>query len=55
LLLEALIEACRKLLMEEFGARRVIPFGSLVEGYWHERSDLDRLKEELRGFFEQNR
>ena len=33
--------------MEEFGARRVIPFGSFVEGYWHERSDLDLAVEGL--------
>ena len=35
-------EACRRLLKERFGARRVILFGSLAgQGPWHGRSDID--------------
>lgn len=45
--LERLVEACRRVLIEEFGAKRVIPFGSFVEGFWHERSDLDLAVEGL--------
>jgi|GEM_PF-5539003 len=45
--LERLVEACRRVLMEEFGAKRVIPFGSFVEGFWHERSDLDLAVERV--------
>ncbi|MBI1986991.1 MAG: nucleotidyltransferase domain-containing protein [Nitrospinae bacterium] len=38
----AVAEACARLLRENFGARRVIPFGSVVgQGPWHENSDLD--------------
>ena len=46
--LATLIEDCRRLLIAEFGARRVIPFGSAVgDGPWHERSDLDLAVEGL--------
>ncbi len=35
-------EECKTLLKEQFGARRVILFGSLVgQGIWHDRSDID--------------
>jgi predicted nucleotidyltransferase len=44
----ALIEACRRLLEEQFGARRVIPFGSVIgTGRWHPGSDLDLAVEGL--------
>jgi predicted nucleotidyltransferase len=33
---------CSDLLQERFGAKRVIPFGSVVgHGFWHPGSDLD--------------
>lgn len=45
---EALIEACRRLLEERFGAQRVIPFGSVIgDGPWHAGSDIDLAVEEL--------
>ncbi|MFQ5857976.1 MAG: nucleotidyltransferase family protein [Anaerolineae bacterium] len=41
-------EACRRLLKERFGARRVILFGSLAgQGIWHGRSDIDLAVEGL--------
>jgi predicted nucleotidyltransferase len=41
-------QACIQLLQERFGARRVIPFGSLVgRGPWHDRSDIDLAIEGL--------
>jgi len=41
-------EACRRLLKERFGARRVILFGSLAgQGPWHGRSDIDLAVEGL--------
>lgn len=44
----AAAEACIALLKERFGARRVIPFGSLMgDGPWHESSDLDLAVEGL--------
>jgi predicted nucleotidyltransferase len=44
----AAAEACAKLLKERFGARRVIPFGSLIgRGPWHDRSDADLAVEGL--------
>jgi predicted nucleotidyltransferase len=44
----AAAEACAKMLKERFGARRVIPFGSLVgQGPWHARSDADLAVEGL--------
>ncbi len=42
---EALLvaEQCAEMLRQRFGARTVIPFGSLVgDGPWHEGSDLDQ-------------
>lgn len=45
---KALIGKYRQLLIEEFGARRVIPFGSVTGGSpWHPRSDLDIAVEGL--------
>ncbi|MBI4530415.1 MAG: nucleotidyltransferase domain-containing protein [Candidatus Latescibacteria bacterium] len=36
------VEQCAKILQERFGAQRVIPFGSLINGGpWHAGSDLD--------------
>lgn len=44
----AAAEACAQLLKTRFGARRVIPFGSLAgQGPWHERSDIDLAVEGL--------
>jgi len=44
----AAAKACIALLKERFGARRVIPFGSLIgDGPWHESSDLDLAVEGL--------
>lgn len=41
-------ERCIDLLKEEFGARRVILFGSLAEqGVWHRHSDIDLAVEGL--------
>jgi predicted nucleotidyltransferase len=41
-------EACRRLLKERFGARRVILFGSLAgQAPWHAQSDLDLAVEGL--------
>ena len=38
----ALVTRCAHLLQERFGAKRVIPFGSVVgHGTWHSGSDLD--------------
>jgi predicted nucleotidyltransferase len=38
----AAVATCTQLLKGRYGARRVIPFGSVLqEGAWHERSDLD--------------
>jgi predicted nucleotidyltransferase len=38
----ALVTQCAHLLQERFGAKRVIPFGSVVgHGTWHAGSDLD--------------
>jgi predicted nucleotidyltransferase len=48
-------EACKRLLRERFGARRVILFGSLAgQGIWHARSDVDLAVEGLASavFFE---
>jgi predicted nucleotidyltransferase len=47
---EALVvaERCAEMLRQRFGARTVIPFGSLVgDGPWHEESDLDLAVEGL--------
>jgi predicted nucleotidyltransferase len=38
---------CAKLLVEKFGAQRVYLFGSLAEGYFHLRSDIDLAIEGL--------
>jgi predicted nucleotidyltransferase len=44
----ALAERCAWVLKNRFGAKRVIPFGSVVgQGPWHERSDLDLAVEGL--------
>jgi predicted nucleotidyltransferase len=44
----AVAERCAEMLRQHFGARRVIPFGSLVgDGPWHEESDLDLAVEGL--------
>lgn len=41
-------ERCAGMLKQRFGARRVVPFGSLVgDGPWHEDSDLDLAVEGL--------
>lgn len=41
-------DRCKRLLVERFGARRVILFGSAAgRGVWHERSDLDLAVEGL--------
>ena len=41
-------EACARLLKGRFGARRVIPFGSVASpGTWHDRSDIDLAVEGL--------
>lgn len=41
-------ERCAKMLKQDFGARAVIPFGSLVgDGPWHAGSDLDLAVEGL--------
>lgn len=41
-------EACTALLKSQFGAKRVILFGSLVgQGVWHDQSDLDLAVEGL--------
>lgn len=38
----AVVDRCAQLLKDNFGAKRVIPFGSVVgQGPWHEGSDLD--------------
>lgn len=45
---QAAAKVCAALLKERFGARRVIPFGSVVgEGPWHSSSDLDLAVEGL--------
>jgi len=47
---EALLVAaqCAEMLLQRYGARRVIPFGSLVgDAPWHEGSDLDLAVEGL--------
>lgn len=45
---QAAAKACIRLLQEEYGARRVVPFGSLVgEMTWHARSDIDLAVEGL--------
>lgn len=44
----AVAERCAGVLKQRFGARAVIPFGSLVgDGPWHESSDLDLAVEGL--------
>jgi predicted nucleotidyltransferase len=44
----ALAERCAQVLKSRFGAKRVVPFGSVVgEGPWHEESDLDLAVEGL--------
>jgi len=44
----ALAQKCAKILHERFGARKVIPFGSLVgDSPWHAASDLDLAVEGL--------
>ncbi|MBI3763232.1 MAG: hypothetical protein HY260_15405 [Chloroflexi bacterium] len=44
----AAAERCARLLRERFGARRVIPFGSVRgDGPWHVKSDLDLAVEGL--------
>jgi predicted nucleotidyltransferase len=43
-----LVAACTQLLKSRYGARRVIPFGSVLEEEaWHARSDLDLAVEGL--------
>ena len=43
-----LAEECARVLMEQFGARRVIPFGSVTGASpWHSHSDLDLAVEGL--------
>jgi uncharacterized protein len=43
-----LVAVCTQLLTSRYGARRVIPFGSVLEEEaWHERSDLDLAVEGL--------
>jgi predicted nucleotidyltransferase len=38
----AIVATCTQVLISRYGARRVIPFGSVLEeSVWHERSDLD--------------
>lgn len=42
------VEQCARIMIERFGARRVIPFGSVMgDGPWHEDSDLDLAVEGL--------
>jgi predicted nucleotidyltransferase len=44
----AIVATCTQVLKSRYGARRVIPFGSVLEeGAWHERSDLDLAVEGL--------
>jgi predicted nucleotidyltransferase len=44
----ALAERCAQVLKDVFGAKQVIPFGSVVgQGPWHEGSDLDLAVEGL--------
>lgn len=44
----AALEACAQLLKERFGARRVIPFGSVMAPErWHDGSDIDLAVEGL--------
>jgi predicted nucleotidyltransferase len=44
----AAVATCTQVLKSRYGARRVIPFGSVLEGEaWHERSDLDLAVEGL--------
>jgi predicted nucleotidyltransferase len=41
-------EKCAQVLVEEFGARRVIPYGSVTgDAPWHSRSDIDLAVEGL--------
>ena len=41
-------EKCAQMLVEQFGARRVIPFGSVTgDAPWHSRSDIDLAVEGL--------
>lgn len=41
-------EQCAQMLVEQFGARRVIPFGSVTgDAPWHSRSDIDLAVEGL--------
>jgi predicted nucleotidyltransferase len=43
-----LADECARVLIEQFGARRVIPFGSVRgDSPWHDRSDLDLAVEGL--------
>ncbi|MBI4702236.1 MAG: nucleotidyltransferase domain-containing protein [Deltaproteobacteria bacterium] len=43
------LDAVVSLLVERFGARRVILFGSLADGGWSEASDVDLAVEGLAG------
>jgi predicted nucleotidyltransferase len=43
-----LAEQCARVLVEQFGAKRVIPFGSVTgDSPWHSRSDIDLAVEGL--------
>ncbi len=43
-----LAEKCARMLVEQFGAQRVIPFGSVTgDSPWHSRSDIDLAVEGL--------
>ena len=43
-----LAEQCARMLVEQFGAQRVIPFGSVTgDSPWHSRSDIDLAVEGL--------
>ena len=44
----ALAKECAEILMEKYQARRVFLIGSLVKGYFHDRSDIDLVVEGLR-------
>lgn len=44
----AIVATCAQVLKSRYGAKRVIPCGSVLEeGAWHERSDLDLAVEGL--------
>jgi predicted nucleotidyltransferase len=42
-----LAEECAKLLKEKYKVKKVFLIGSLVKGYFHERSDIDLVVEGL--------